>query len=480
MKNLNFNSLALILVILTFSCSINNTEEVSSNTNYTYLNKSTSSKIPSDALLVEPSGDITGVTDANNIEDALNNAKSTGGTVYLSDQNNGTVDQYYISRNIVIDGFNGSLIGEGKNKTIINAGRQSSSIGFAPAYSPIWTYLAPWEPLSPCVLQLDNSTGNVTIKDLTILIKDDQPTDVQLDGYYVDGTYIWTFIEIIGGEHNTTIENINLEGKESNAYGNVSGFNAAWAIHVMPWANPPSVEWPFQPTKGNLSIKNISIKNVAYDAILFMDFKDGSEININNINAHNVGYGLTVRRIMDSFINITDFDVYNHNAGWAHGMKFFDINSGLKVSENQFSNAKWFASVYLSNVHQSEISKNKFINITSFGAALALSGGSTWNTVSQNDYTKSELPGWTTNSPDGPGAVWLRNDTENNNIFEMKFPSSSKKTLCEMIQDNGDNVIANWQACENTGNKLSADSKEKFYLNDIKYNNLRGLEIGMQ
>ncbi len=457
----------MLSVFVLLSC--NETDEINLM-NSQNIEEQLSNKAPLKAILVAPSGDVTGVSDADNIEDALNTAKLTGGTVYLTDGYTHTTDDYYTSRNIVVDGFNGTLMGEGKNKTIINAGRKSISEGFAPAYSPIWTILKPGYPLASTVLQLDNSTGDVSIKNLSILIKDDQPTDIIPDAYAGVATYLWGMIELIGGEFNAIIENVNLEGKESSAFGNSYGQNTGWGIHIMPWKNPPSVEWPFQPTKGNLTIKNVDIENIGNDAILLMDYKDGSEINIEDVNVHDVGYGIAVSRINDSFVNVSNVTTSNHGAGWAQGLWFANINSGLMVTKNKISNANWFAAAFFFNVHGAIINKNKFIDVGSFGATIALSGGSTGNTVGQNDFSDSKLLGW--NSPslfDGLGAVWLRDDTENNTVLETKFPMNGSKTYCNMILDQGNNTIKNWQPCENLGYKIPSNLKRKENQSEIKF-----------
>ena len=100
-------------------------------------------------IMIEPSGDISGVTDANNIEQALEEAKLVGGTVYLSDGN------YYTSRNIIVEGFNGTLMGESKLNTIIHAGRRTAIQGFEGSLSPYWQPLG-WNNKFANVLQLDN------------------------------------------------------------------------------------------------------------------------------------------------------------------------------------------------------------------------------------------------------------------------------------------------------------------------------------
>jgi len=454
MKSFKVISLVLLTLYLILSCSPDN-DEIITDLN-SYNNKESKKfKNSENTFIVAPSGDKTGVTDANNIENAMNNAKSIGGTVYLTDGYKKTTDNYYTSRNIAVVGFNGTLLGENKNKTIINAGRQSDLVGFAPAFSPTWTVLKPWHPLASSVLQLDDSTGDVTIKNLSILVMDDQPTNPLPDFYNDDGTYLWNAIELIGGEFNTIIENVNIEGKKTQAIGNIGGLNLGWGIHVMPW--DISLGFPPLRTQGNLTIKNVKLENIYSDAILLMDYKDGSMITVEDITAKNVGYGVSVSRITDSYVKVSNADISNHDSWWAQGMWFEDINSGLEATENKISDAKWFSSIFLWDVHGAKITNNKFVNISSFRAAIALSGGSTWNTVHHNDYKDSNLPGWTTTSPDGPGAVFLQNTTHNNYIFEMKFPNN--KTLCEMILNLGDNSIHNWQACENLGNKSSLNQK---------------------
>jgi hypothetical protein len=422
-------------------------------------------------LSISPSGDVTGQTDADNIEAALNAVKATGGTVHL------TEGDFYTSRNIIVENFNGVLEGEGMEQTIIHAGRQSEEIGFEAAISPFWFSVGYTNEFAN-VLRLDNATGDVVITNLTILVKDDQPTDIIPDENGDEATYLSTFIEILGGEHNTVIENVRLEGKESEAFGNVQGMNAAYGIHVMlkPFA---------EKGKGNLTVRNVDIENTGWGAVLFMKYKDDSMISIDDVSANNVGQGILAGNINGSSVKISNMDISLRESA-SSGMWLFNIPSGLEVSGNSIANGNtssialtsvthaqivgntivdhqgccpWAYGIYLrwgtSNNH---IAQNKFINISGDGGGIFLWNNSGDNIIKKNDYKLSNLPGWTESTPNGPGAVLLGGDTEGNKVFE-KFPPEQGVTLCEMVLDlsddpmtpeyDGNNFIHYWKPCEN-------------------------------
>ncbi len=141
------------------------------------------------------------------------------------------VDHYHTSRNIVTTGFSGVLRGESMDNAIIHAARKSATDGdgFAPAFSPWWWSQGSAIRELATVLQFDNASGSVTITDLTVETKDDQPTDLTIDYYGNPATYITTLIEILGGEHDTRIENVRVEGKETGAAGNLRPKYGPWS-----------------------------------------------------------------------------------------------------------------------------------------------------------------------------------------------------------------------------------------------------------
>lgn len=456
MKSLKTFSLALIAICLTFSCSINNVDEVDSDANPSNLEASISRKMSSNDVQVTPSGDLSGITDANNIEDALNTVKVTGGAVYLSDGRKNTNDHFYVSRNIVVDGFNGSLIGEGKNKTLIHAGRESDLVGFTPANSPVWSeILETHPPVAATVFQFDNSSGDVHLAKFSILVEDDAPAIVHSDYYGNDGTHIWTAIELIGGFFNTTIEDLKITGKTSNAYGNEWGFNLGWGIHVMPWGNYDGTSPPDR-NQGTLTIKNINVENLAYDALLFMDYRDGSEIFIDNISAKNVGYGISASRINDSEFIVSNVDVECNNSFYSAGMFFFFLQSGPEISDSSIANTNEVSSLVLWNVENASVTNTSFVDCNSFLSSIGVFGASNCS-ITKNDYRFSQSPGWTENSS-GPGAVFLNVSASENYIHEMKFPPGL--TICDMVIDYGNNnTIHNWQSCQNTNQNRIATNK---------------------
>jgi len=466
MKNIIYLSFLFLFLFVFTSC------EQEDGINPDLINKSKKSKEISsneDYIIVAPSTDISGVTDANNIEAALNEAKVFGGTVYLTDGDESTVDHYYTSRNIVVEGFDGTLKGEDRDNTIINAGRKSKTVGFKGAHSP---YSGEGFDDLATIFQLDNSVGDVIITDLAILVKDDQPTDIQPDFYGRDATYITTFIEILGGEHNTIIENVRLEGKKSNAFGNEQGMNIGYGIHVM-------LSSLFSTGKGNLTIEDVELTNIGWGAVIFMQFKDGSKITIEDVMAKNVGQGIYAGTIFDSSVKISEMNISIHSLGY-QGIDMWNIPSGLEVKGNAIlgsnfygvllrgiSNAqiignsikdhygydgRHYGITVLFSSNNNYIADNKFVNLSGEGGGIRIDKGSKGNRVEKNDFKSSNLPGWTISTPNGPGAIYLGSSTQNNEIFEMKFPTG--KDISQMVRDYGiNNTIHNFESSEDSVHK---------------------------
>lgn len=429
-------------------------------------------------LTVAPSGDIHGVTDADNIEGALNAAKVYGGVVHLTDGDPATIDHYYTSRNIVAAEFAGTLQGEGMANTIIYAGRKSPAPGdgFVPAFNPWWSAAGSATDELATVLQFDVPSGAVTIKDLAVEAMDDSPTDLIPDFYGNPASYITTLIEVLGGEHDTRIENVRLKGKASGAPGSLFGMNVDIGIHVM-------LGSPSSRGTGDLFIRNIEVADV-FEAVLFMRYEDGSTIEVDGVRASNVQRGVWTEQIVDSHVRISN-SVIALRAGGREGMLLFGIVSGLEVTDNTFTgsgvgiaaafttNATLAGNVFedfgayhwsgtpflLWGAHNNRISGNRFENVSGGMAGIRLATGSSSNVLDHNSFRTSGFPGWTSSNPSGPGAILLDPGTSGNTIFEMKFPAGTEKTLCQMVWDqtddpvtagyDGANNIHNWQPCEN-------------------------------
>jgi hypothetical protein len=419
------------------------------------------------------------VIDADNIQDALNVVKAYGGTVHLTD------GKYYVSRNIVVERFWGKLMGDGMDKTIIEAVRQSESVGFAPAESQWWTTM----PLLPTVLQFDYPVGDVAIRDLTVQVEHPNPADPYLHPWVsstIPTTAISTLIEMLGGDHNTVFENVRFKG----ASGDALGTNLVVGTHVMLGEQGPIENYGI----GDLRFQNVLAEDMFYGLVVMR--YESSEIKIVNARATNTLQPLYVGPAFNSSVKISNADITLPPEG-RYGIWLQNIPSGLEVTGNTItgsalwyamrlnfvSNATiventikdvelgmpWSASIFLNRSHDNQISANDFEAVSGGIAGIRLRPGSSGNTLDHNHFVKSDLPGWTASSPDGPGAILLDGSTNGNAVFEMMFPSGKGIARCQMIRDmtddpetpeyDGVNEIHNWQPCENLADREARNSE---------------------
>ena len=321
---------------------------------------------------VTPSGDVSGVTDADNIQDALNAVKVDGGTVHLTNGN------YYVSRNIFVEGFWGTLEGESMDNTIIEAVRRSAGDGFVPAES---TYWPDWSALHvlPTVLQFDYSAGDVTIKDLSIQVTDSNPADPYIHpwGGPNPTTAISTLIEILGGDHKTVIENIRLKGEAGDARGK----NVALGIHVMLGESLSSGDFG----TGDLKFQNVIVENIALYGLTIMRF-ESSEIMIEDVTVNNISEGIYLgpfnnstvmihdmgftnviwpvdaAHIYNSTVEISNVDIALPPEGGA-GLYLWDIPSGLEVTGNTITGSAGLAAAFMTSVSNATIVGNSIEDI---------------------------------------------------------------------------------------------------------------------
>ena len=438
-------------LVLFFSCS-EHTEDLSEKSGMMQETVLKSITVEGDMIYVAPSGDQSGVTDAENIENALELATASGGTVMLTDGNRSTADHYYTSRNIVCSGFQGALMGENKKKTLIHAGRISEGTGFQSAFNPWWWSSGNTQTeLLPIVLQLDNAVGEVLIANLSILLDDDQPTDIQLNYYGEDATYMQSFIEILGGENHTTIRNVRLVGKQTTAFGNFNHMNVESGIHVMlgPPNEPPSMT-------GSLTIEELEVENTGGDAVLFMRYSEGSEIRVDRVKAKNVKRGIYAGNVHGSSVSISNMDITVHPMGF-QGIGVWGIPSGLEIMNNVIRTSNYFGIIMWQGVDNSVVYQNTFIDIGHNWAGILVQGKA--NTLKGNDFRMSGLSGWSM----GTGAIVLGRISSGNLVHEMKFPNGFSNKLCEMVWDitddpstpyyDGLNEIHNYQSCEKQINR---------------------------
>jgi len=156
--------LSILAVLVIFSCS--NDSSVLKDPEQ-LVNQEAFKKGPKKGkadIIVFPSGDLSGITDANNIEDALNTLPE-GGVLLMK------IGTYYSNRTIEApEGFNGTIKGSGKDKTkIIAVGDSGTPFTVAPPFGPTGFNNYPNES----VFLFYNPKGSVNMNSLAITLSDD-------------------------------------------------------------------------------------------------------------------------------------------------------------------------------------------------------------------------------------------------------------------------------------------------------------------
>lgn len=358
---------------------------------------------------LEPSGDMTGITDANNIEAALEVVKASGGTVELEE------GCYYVSRPIVVEEFNGVLKGDDMDETVITAVRKSSApgdgFGFTTKNPPGW-------PL-PMMFSFPNPTGKLVIKDLSLQVLDPAPADLYTDQYGDDSHALHVFILTFKGNCITMVKNVKLKGAD----GDFREKNMKYAI-VRALG------------EGNINIRNCEFENIGGECNAVFWMKN-SFISITNCISNNAMFVYHVNNIDSHTIikknTVSGTDLWD--ALWIFN------SENVYISKNTFKDFTIHlttgAIIRLKNSHGCTITKNKFINILSIlgKGAIWLWGDSSSNTIQRNDYSQSGLPGWTDCTvypPEGLGYILLGPDTTNNNVYEY-VPENQ---VCDFGTDN--------------------------------------------
>jgi len=351
---------------------------------------------------LEPSGDMTGVTDANNLEVALEAVKASGGTVELED------GSYYVSRPIVVEGFNGILKGDSMKKSIIIAVRGPDNEGFG-----LTTNNPPGWPL-PMLFSFPFPTGKLVVEDLTLQAKEYKrkdgtiygPADLYADHMGFVSHAMHVFIVAWGGDCKTVVNNVKLKGADGDFF-------------------EKNIKWPVVRAlgEGDIFFENCEFENIGgncWDVFnmknSFISIKENICDNgrliyhVNNLDSHTIIEENTVSGI----------------AVW--DAIFLGRSENVHITENTFKDFTIHqdnrAVIYLYNSHDCTISENTFIKILSDGigkGAIRLRGGSSGNTIQGNYYSMSGLPGWTDCTvypPEGLGYLLLDPSTNNNYVYE--------------------------------------------------------------
>ncbi len=203
MKILSFvaRMASMLLAVILFSCGENPTalKGPSEEQVFDTQGKKGGPKIAAD-IVVSPSGDASGVTDANSIEAALNSLPD-GGTVLLEQ---GT---FYVNRELFIPDFNGTLTGNGKDATEI--------VGVGDAVTPfefgiMFLFVEPSGFLTMSNFSISLPSGFETtvgnMNSFVLVLLTSEGTDTHFDNLALNGTdAVPSLPPIFGSQPNNSI-----------------------------------------------------------------------------------------------------------------------------------------------------------------------------------------------------------------------------------------------------------------------------------
>lgn len=219
------------------------------------------SQTPAASITLSPTGDATGSSDANAIEHALNTLPA-GGILRLA---SGT---FYINRPLVAPvGFNGTLIGGGKEATSI------FGVGSPAAPFPNATMTTPGDfaPVEASALFFfPRPAGELRIADMTMSLVPGFATAPSAYGF-TDLTG-FVFVQLASEGSNTSLANLRLQGVPSTGTGDPFpglDFQPFWGIGVMGSADA----FPWLSSGGHHSLTNNDIRRVGIQATVYQLLK---------------------------------------------------------------------------------------------------------------------------------------------------------------------------------------------------------------
>jgi parallel beta-helix repeat protein len=196
---------------------------------------------------------------------------------------------FYVSEPIVVQDYSGTVKGAGKDVTIIE-----SVEGFQPV-------LISTDPLSEitAIFLILRSKGDVTFKDMTLLITGDAPAELH---YNISLGMVTTTIdhgiavtrvnpEAVNGI-TVELKNLRIKGEHSDDQFSVNNRNLAFALTATGKAGDIPV---------NTIYKNCEIDNTGFYAIGFIESQEGWGA-IENNEISNSSYGIWLRDNLDGEI----------------------------------------------------------------------------------------------------------------------------------------------------------------------------------
>lgn len=211
---------------------------------------------------------------------------------------------FYISESIIVQGYSGNVKGAGMDETIIEAAQ-----GFKPLPDPFFSSF-PGDIKTTEMFAVYWSKGDVTFKDMTLIITGDAPAQPHLNPFVGERTTIDNAIVVaavspeIENSITVTFKNIRVAGENSTDSGSYNGKNLLFPLIITGWGGNTSI---------NAIIKNCEVDNSGLYGIEYFDAFEGSAEIIGNQITNSVagiwlGYGLASAEVTvkdNIFMNIT-------------------------------------------------------------------------------------------------------------------------------------------------------------------------------
>lgn len=383
-KNLAFVFSLLIL----FSCNedlLTSSEEldiVETNENYSDLDNSRARKMVINAdIIITPSGDQTGSSDADAIESALKTMPA-GGIVLLES------GKFYLNREIFVPAISGTLIGSGKSETeIIGVGNEATP--FNGNFS--FVFIEPSGPLTVSNLSLSLPDGFVTfnnnLEGFIIVVLNTEGSDTHFDELILKGTDAAPNLDpVFGSQPNNSII---VTGNFNSFPSFTSGGN-----HTV--SNSEFSEVAFQATQyqgfknANIEIYNNSFSKIKQTIYRYMS---GSNLSITNNKLQTNSFGgIVITQEGNSISGEPNNVVIRGNTVITSGFMPIEIgwvpeggaNFSLLIEKNRLTNAgpdpfnifSNFAGIAIFNGNNDAIVRNNtFLGGAEFGIIQESNGG---------------------------------------------------------------------------------------------------------
>jgi len=287
------------LVLVLLACT---EEEVLHNDAVSTAIDKAGSRRLSHSIKVRPSGDMSGFTDANAIENALLTI-SPGGTVLLA------AGKYFIARPVVAYGFNGTLQGEGKKETrILGVGSVAEPFPLVPIRDNYF------EILDRAVLfHFPSPTGKVNISNLSVSLKEGFFSETIPSEFIGPNDLFAFFVVDIGYDKvNTTFHDVGLKGIDVNQGGpsaDLIQFQPSQGIVV----NGLPDNFPFPVSGGKHKVTHCHFNRLGIQSIL-LQLLDHAQLEIQNNHLTEVKQILT-RLLNGSQVVIENNHISNFSFG---------------------------------------------------------------------------------------------------------------------------------------------------------------------